>query len=213
MKTKAHIRYKYDGVQVPGVTTIINLRAKNALVKWSNNLGLQGIDVTSFVDDKAMIGSLAHEMILNHFTGKTTDTTDYSPNQVNSAENSLLSYFAWEKGKDIKVILAEQPMACSVGFGGTPDLYCELDGVLTLVDFKTGSGIYEPEHPAQLAAYRELLAQNGHNVEQGIILNIPRTENENFDARTYINTDMYYKWFTTLLNLYRLESQIKKEAA
>lgn len=103
-------------------------------------------------------------------------------------------------------------MTSSAGFGGTPDLYCELDGVHTLVDFKTGSGIYEPEHPAQLAAYIRLLLDNGYPVEQGIILNIPRTENENFDARTYLDFSAYYNWFATLLTLYGIEARIKKEA-
>jgi len=211
-KSKAHIIYKHNGVRVPSVTTIIGLRARPALIKWANNLGLQGIDSSKFTDDKAVIGILAHEMILNHFKGIETDTSDYSKNQIDSAENSLLSFFSWEKGKDIKVILAEIPMTSSAGFGGTPDLYCILDGVQTLVDFKTGSGIYEPEHPAQLAAYIQLLLDNGHPIEQGIILNIPRTENENFDAGTYSDFSVYFQWFSTLLMLYKIESQIKKEA-
>jgi hypothetical protein len=211
MRAKAHIIYKHDGVRVPGVTTVIGLRAKPGLIKWANNLGLKGIDSAKFTDDKAAIGSLAHDMILCHFKGAEADTSDYSKNQIDEAENALLSFYAWEKGKDIEVILAEYPLTCPQGYGGTPDLYCKLDGVLTLVDFKTGSGIYEPEHPAQLTAYINLLKYNGYGVEQGIILNIPRAENENFDARTYVDLLAYSEWFFTLLTLYKIEARMKKE--
>lgn len=211
MKTKAHIVYRHDGKRVPGATTIIGLRAKPGLIKWANKLGLQGISSEAFTDDKAQIGTLAHDMILCHFQGVTPDTSDYSQNQIDAAENSLLSFFEWEKDKDIEVILAEKPLTSYKGYGGTPDLYCKLDGVLTLVDFKTGSGIYEPEHPAQLASYIVLLLDNGYPCEQGIILNIPRVENENFEARTYKDFSRHYAWFETLLKLYNIEKELKKE--
>lgn len=211
MKTKAHIIYRHDGKRVPGATTIIGLRAKPGLIKWANKLGLQGIDSTSYTDDKAQIGTLAHDMILSHFKGVEADTSDYSQNQIDAAENSLLSFFEWEKDKDIEVMLAENPLTSDKGYGGTPDLYGKIDGVLTMVDFKTGSGIYEPEHPAQLAAYIGLLLDNGYSCEQGIILNIPRAENENFDARTYRDFSLHYAWFETLLKLYNIEKELKKE--
>ena len=44
-KTAAHIRYKTtDGTIVPGVTTILGILNKPALVRWANQLGLRGID-------------------------------------------------------------------------------------------------------------------------------------------------------------------------
>lgn len=211
-KTKAHIIYKYDGVRVPGVTTVIGLRAKPALVKWANNLGLQGIDSSKFTDDKAMIGTLAHEMILNHFKSVETDTSDYSKNQIDAAENSLLSFFAWEKGKQIAPVLMESPLTCPMMYGGTIDLYCQMDGQPTLVDFKTGNGIYD-EHYYQLCAYRNLLLENEYDVKTAYILNIPRTEDESFHEKVYYDFDKGWEWFKAMLRIYQIESQIKKEAA
>jgi len=53
-RSRAHITYKLaDGVPVPGVTTILSVLNKPALVKWANNLGLQGIDSSKYVDEKA----------------------------------------------------------------------------------------------------------------------------------------------------------------
>ena len=42
---RVHTVYKTkDGKRVPGVTTILGVINKPALVRWANNLGLQGID-------------------------------------------------------------------------------------------------------------------------------------------------------------------------
>jgi len=63
-RAKAHQRYRTsDGTIVPGVTTVIGILNKPALVKWANDLGLRGIDSASYVDETARIGTLAHEMV------------------------------------------------------------------------------------------------------------------------------------------------------
>lgn len=109
MKTKAHIIYKTsDGVKVPGVTTVLGLLNKPALVKWANNLGLQGIDSSKYVDEKASIGTLAHAMITDKLIGKETDTSDYSKNQIDQAENSVLSFWEWEKDHKIEEVFLEK---------------------------------------------------------------------------------------------------------
>lgn len=210
MKAKAHQRYKVDGKPVPGVTTVIGLRAKPALVKWANNLGLAGVDVTKFTDDKASIGTLAHQMILDHFMERKTDTSDYTPNQVDAAENSLLSFFEWEKGKTITPVLIEAPLTSTIGYGGTIDLYAVIDGVRTLVDFKTGSGIYD-EHYYQLAAYKNLILEAGQPVDQARILNIPRSEDEKFKEEVYKDFSLGWEWFSTMLKIYQIEQRRKKQ--
>lgn len=208
-RDKAHIIYKVNGKRVPGVTTVLSVLAKPALITWSNKLGLNGIDVNKYVDDKAAIGTLAHEMIMNHFAGEETDTRDYSPNQVDYAENSVFSYLAWEHGKEIKPILIEHAMVHErLLYGGTCDLYCELDGVKTLVDFKTGSGIF-PEHYYQLCAYRKLLFENGYDVDQAMILNIPRAESEAFKVETYTDFETGEEIFQHCLELYKLIKKVK----
>lgn len=209
MKARAHIRYKVDGKPVPGVTTVIGLRAKPALVKWANNLGLSGIDSSRYTDDKASIGTLAHQMILDHFMERKTDTADYTPNQVDAAENSLLSFFEWEKGKTITPVLIEAPLTSTIGYGGTIDLYAVIDGVRTLVDFKTGSGIYD-EHYYQLAAYRQLITETGETVEQARILNIPRSEDEKFKEEVYTDFALGWEWFCTMLKIYQIEQRRRK---
>ena len=82
-KVTAHTRYRSPfGDIVPSVTTVLSILNKPALVKWANNLGLQGIDSSKYTDEKAAIGTLAHEMVLCYFEDREIDTSDYSANQI-----------------------------------------------------------------------------------------------------------------------------------
>lgn len=213
IKTKAHTIYKAsDGTRVPGVTTILGILNKPALVKWANNLGLQGIDSTKYRDEMADIGTLAHKMILAYFNKVELDTSDYSKNQIGLAENCLLSFWEWEKGHKIEVIIAEEQLvSAEYGYGGTIDCFCKLDNQPTLLDFKTGKAIY-PEFFYQLAAYEQLLAEAGHLIEVTRILRIGRDEDEGFEERTIGKLDKEFELFKHCLSIYNLQKEIKKEA-
>jgi len=102
---KAHTKYiGLDGVQVPGVTTVLGVLNKPFLVPWANKLGLQGIDSSKYTDTMAGIGTLAHLFIMNHLRGEGTDTGDFSQNDIKLAENCFLSYLEWEKHHELKPI-------------------------------------------------------------------------------------------------------------
>jgi len=205
MKTQAHTIYKLkDGTIVPSVTTITSLFAKPQLVAWANKLGLQGIDVTKYVDDKAEIGSLAHEMVLNYFKQEETDLSDYSPKVVAQAKNSFKSFQKFIEGKDIKVKGVEMQMVSEkYKYGGTCDLFAEVDGVLTLIDWKTGSGIFKTMG-FQLAAYSTLIQEN-FNLKPVtmMIVRIPRSNDEEFETKSF-DYEKNWEIFKRLLEIYYL---------
>lgn len=172
-----------DGSKLPGVTTIIREWDKSyVLVPWGNKLGLAGVSSSKYTDEKGMIGTLVHAYVNGHLKGIPTDqidTTDYSKNEIDEASNAFLKFLTWEKAHAIEPILVEEPLVSGVfRFGGTPDFYGKVDGILTLADWKSG-GIWR-EHWIQLAAYGMLLEERGHHVDQRILLNIGRDETENF---------------------------------
>jgi len=204
--SKAHVIYKLaDGTRVCGVTTILSILAKPALIKWANNLGLQGIDSSKYTDSAARIGTLAHYMVQCYLSGDATDFSEYSNTEIDQAENALLSFFEWSKGHEIKPIFLEKGLVSETyQFGGTIDCYAEIDGKLTLCDFKTGSGIYE-EHYYQLCAYRQLLFEHGHEVKKAIILNIPRKETEDFAEKVFTDFNNGWEIFHHCLALYNLK--------
>ncbi len=210
-KTKGHIRYtNSEGTIVPGVTTILGILNKPALVIWANRLGLQGIDSSKYRDEMADIGTLAHYLIMCDLTGQTPDTSDYSPTQVSQAENALRSYTEWKKGHTINPLLVEYPLISDKGYGGTIDLYAEIDGTPTLVDFKTGKGLY-PEMDYQVAAYAMLLAENGYNLGQCRLLRIGRDDSEGFEEKVLSQTVREWSIFAHCLGIYQLQKAIKKE--
>ena len=213
-KTRAHIRYKTaDGAIVPGVTTVLGLMAKPALIKWANNLGLKGIDSSKYVDDRADIGTLGHAMITDKLSRKETDTSDYSVTQIGLAENCALSFWEWEKDHRIEeVFFCERPLVSETHrFGGTLDIYATVNGRKEIIDLKTGSGIYD-EHLWQTATLRRLLEENGFPVAATRIVNIPRAETEAFSERVVSETENRVGWeiFKHLLSVYYLKKEMGK---
>lgn len=207
--SRAHVRYKTsDGKVVPGATTITGLLNKPYLVKWANNLGLEGIDSSTYTDEAAKTGTLAHAMIQADLQGETLDLSQYSPVQVDLAENAVLSWFEWKKRHDITPVHCEVPFVSDrMKYGGTVDCYCMLDGKSVLLDFKTGKAIYE-EYFVQLAAYAELLREAGLPVDECRILRVGRDATEGFEERSVSDTRKWFEIFRSLLNVYYLKKEL-----
>lgn len=217
-RAKAHTIYKLaNGKRVPGVTTVLGVINKPALVKWANGLGLQGIDSTTYVDETAKIGTLAHEMIQEYLGGPAWDRNAYSAEQIDLAENAVLSFFEWERqtGHKMQTLHIELPLvseACL--YGGTIDWYGEIDGKRWLVDIKTSKGLY-PEHTFQVSAYWQMLIENGYPVDGVRLLRVGRTEDEGFDDHVIDTPALSDAWkvFEAALNLYRLKGAFERRAA
>jgi hypothetical protein len=206
---KVHTVYKSeDGKRLPSVTTVLSILAKPALIKWAYGLGVKGIDMDGYRDALADVGTLAHRMILDHLRGDKTDTTNYPKAQVDLAENCFIKYLAWEKAHKIEPIIIEEPLvSVTHGYGGTPDFYGRIDGVLTLMDFKTGKAIYD-DFWYQLGGYDLLLAERVKPEEWPTslrILNIGRSEDEKFVEETRSSVAHEAQIFLHTLAIYKLK--------
>jgi len=214
-KAKAHTRYELeDGTRVPGVTTILNVIAKPALISWANRMGLDGINTSKHVDELADIGTLAHAMIAHFLGGPEPDLDDYSKHQIDRAENSVLSFHEWAKGKTLKTFHSERQMVSEqLRYGGTCDWIGEIDGVTTLLDLKTGKAIYD-EMLYQVAAYWGLTQEEHQGVKEIRILQVGRSEDEGFSERIIpaATIPKYFAVFTAALHLYETIRAAKKGA-
>jgi hypothetical protein len=210
-RSKVHQRYyNKAGKQLPGVTTVLGVLAKPALVPWANNLGLQGINVREYVDILAMVGKIGHEMICCHNKGVKFESNGERTDLIDKAENCFLSYLSWEKQHKVEPILCEAALVSELyGYGGTVDMWCRVDDVPTILDYKTGKAIY-PEHIYQVAAYRQLIEENGGKPEAVRILQIGRDETEGFSEKVVTDTAREWELFTHCLEIYKLQ---KKAAA
>ena len=212
-KVKAHIIYKNEeGKRVPGVTTFIGILNKPALVPWANNLGLQGINVKDYVDDKAGIGTLVHEMMFCDLKNEKVDTSYYTAIQIEIAKNSFKKYLNWKKKHTIESIVLEYGMVSEkYQYGGTIDNYCLLDGIPTLIDYKTSKAIYS-EMFIQVAAYKQLLREHEHKVKNVAILRVGRDELEGFEYKEIPakKINLCWKMFKNCMAIYNLKKQLKK---
>ncbi len=211
-RAKAHTRYyTSDGELVVGVTTVCGLLAKPQLIKWANNLGLQGIDSSKYTDEAATIGTLIHYLVECHIKGEIADVSNYSKEDQELADVGFNKFLEWEKQHNVEYLASElQLVSDKKRYGGTIDCIAKVDGVLTLIDFKSGSGIYK-EYYVQTSAYRELAKEKGYKIKQIMILNIGRNENETFKTET-INLKLATKYnqiYKALLNIYYLKKEIK----
>lgn len=211
-KVKAHIIYKNKaGKRLCGVTTILGILNKPLLVGWANRLGLQGINSQGYVSDKADIGTLVHEMMFCDLKKVEVDTSYYTKIQIEIAMNSFKKYLVWRGKHHIQPLVLEEGMVSEkYQFGGTIDNYCLLDGVLTLIDYKTSKALYS-EHFIQVSAYRQLLRENGYKVKNSAILRVGRDEMEGFEFMEIPAKKMALCWkvFKHCLEIYSLKKLLK----
>jgi len=150
-KIKAHTAYKLkDGSRVKGVTTILNNLGwnKNILMAWSRRTALAGDDPEAVLKEAGAIGTLAHYLCECDIKDIEADTSDYSAEQIEKAENAFLGYLEWKKMTKPQYEAIELKMVSEeYKVGGTADFVARINGALVLGDFKTSKGIY-PEMTA-----------------------------------------------------------------
>lgn len=218
LKNRVHQHYYLkDGTEVCGVTTIIGQLDKPFLLRWAYNLAVQGIKYFEVTEKSKNIGTLVHHMIECEITDKKVkeeNLNDFTIDEINSAKRSFELFKKWifSSNHDIEIIGSEMQMVSEKhGYGGTIDMLIKLDGKLTLLDVKTGSGIY-PEMTYQLSAYRQLHDENYKNkIQKVLILHI---NHEKLDYTEYNyelkELDYLFEGFLALLKFYIINKSLKK---
>ena len=93
MRIRAKESYKNSaGNTIPGVTTALNELNKPALVKWANNLGLQGIDSNKYRDVLADVGTLTHYFIICRLANELPEVDEFTPEQVSLVDGCFRKY-------------------------------------------------------------------------------------------------------------------------
>lgn len=211
-KTKVHTVYRLtSGDRVPSVTTVLGILNKPALLEWAWQCGCKGLDYKAIRDQAADIGTLVHYLIMRELKGEKPDTSGYSAQDIEKAENCLLKFYEWQKTNKLVPLFVETPLISEeYKFGGTIDCFGAVNGEVMLLDFKTGKAIY-PEMFYQLAAYAHLLHENGHLVKTAKILRIGREESEDFEERTMTTLDKQWEIFLHCLAVYNLQKETRKD--
>ena len=195
-------------VEVPSVTTIIKLLNKPFIAKWANSLGWKRQSYDKVLEESAIKGTFVHETLHEYLfkEGKKFDLSN--PEVLNFLYENLNTFKEFEKDYDIKPIWGEKSFSLDK-FGGTVDLYCELDNKYTILDFKTSKRFYS-SHFIQLGAYIQLLEANDYKVEQVAILRIREGD---YDIKIINREDMndYIELFNKLVEVFYLVYELNEE--
>lgn len=139
------------------------------------------------------IGSQVHAMIEWNLKKELCYKVGPSPMISDKAQWALMAWEDWRKKVNLKPIFIEQTVWSNEdSFAGTLDLLAEVEGKLTVLDWKTGKAIY-PEAKLQNAAYRRAIREMKHGDPlQGIIVRLPKVETDpEFEAYTILEDEDY----------------------
>lgn len=213
MRTKAHTQYYLNtGDSVVGVTTALSILAKPALVAWSNKLGLQGIDSNKVKNQAGDVGTITHLLIMAHLTKTEIDLTEYSQQDIATAQACLKSYLEWEKSHQVEPLIVEKPLVSDIyGYGGTPDCLAKVNGELELIDFKTSNAIWN-DYYYQLSAYRQLCIEQGYkDLKRARILRFAKDDSGEFEDRLITKFDHEFELFLHCLSIWNLLKVMKRK--
>ena len=125
------------------------------------------------------IGTQVHHLIEWKLRQTLGQIVGPEPRVVDDAQWAFMAWEDWAKSVHLKPKLVEQMVFSRVhAFAGTMDLLAEVNGVDTLIDFKTGKAIYGEAH-LQNVAYQVALSEMGHGTPQaGAIVRLPKVQTD-----------------------------------
>ena len=149
-----------EGKRLKGVTTVLAILAKPALIGWAYKRGKDNLPLYESRDKAADAGTHAHLMIECHLKGLPDPPTNgLAKDVIDKAESCYLAFLDWEKAHTFKMIESELSMISEAfQFGGTIDIGAIVNE-LGIVDIKTSKDVYF-SMKVQVAAYGHLYQEN-----------------------------------------------------
>lgn len=199
---KKHL-YTLDGKPLTGVTTILGVLNKPALIQWAANEAVKYVRANvsykrmkllrkGYVVIKEKVldeAATAHRRKKEEAAQKGTDTHALVENWVNACvenyggeplapytENAILPFVLWAQREHITFLSAEKRMYSRVLWvGGTADLIFKKDGKTYVGDIKTYKKIWDRVPFFQCAGYALMLKEMEGTEPSGYcIINLPK---------------------------------------
>lgn len=224
--------YQVGDKELPSVTTILNILDKPALVPWAAKMTAgafkdavaKSLDCLSeeLLDEIEMeakasyrkksteamdIGTRVHTIIETWIESDGVLTLDEVIDPY--AKRGLEAFLSWGEEHDIEIISYEQVVTDNRYYAGRYDLLAKVDGKLTLVDFKTSTGIWFT-YWLQLGGYAVALDET---VESIAVLRIDKETGE-LEYQSRDHWMMYAQAFVQLAHYYethKLLEEVEKE--
>lgn len=241
-----------DGKLFAGVSSISGILDKPYLKQWAVNLAVDYLqerseDSTDLISEKDFdiarkihikrlkdagnIGTDIHKFLERHVDAsiKKTDLPIYFPSNYSKNESITDKWYTdfldWEHHNNVKWLYSELLVADMMyDYAGRLDAIAEVNGYITLIDFKTSSKISK-EYYLQTAGYQNAIESMGGKIQKRLIIRIPKTETHKvYDRKTrkyseernelefhYVPTDYSFDrdTFLSMRDVYRWMNQDK----
>jgi len=199
--------YYVDGTYVPGVTTIIGQAIpKPFLREWQGQVG--NTEAKRILEAAGDRGSKIHNACERLAHGDSVNL--YTEFPADTDKKCIVSFLNWanEYNPVFKKEHIEFVVTSKRGYAGTLDLFCHINGVPTIVDYKTSKSIHI-DHFIQITAYQQALFEMTGIMANRMILHLnPKTKK---GYRAYTDKDMHIKKnpvtildFETVFSLYKM---------
>lgn len=216
--------YTWDGNPVPGVTSILKVIDKPALMPWAigvtRDYWLEQVNAgrtdwpkihkESWSANKkisksaADIGKNVHAYAEAYFKKLTLPALD-----TDEAKRGVDAFHKWLIAHNVNVKASERFVFSKEHYyAGTCDFVAEIDGVLSVGDIKTSSGIY-PEMRMQTAAYQHALEEEKQmKFDVRWIVRFDKKTGE-FEAKAFRDFELDFGGFKSALALHRTLQSMK----
>lgn len=222
--------YSVDATRVDGVTGVLSVISKPALIYWAVGeclkhveanlpLGIALDEITKSnllkearyahkrtSDQAAEIGSFVHQWAEDWIAGRNPEMP------VNpKIKSSVTQFIKWTSNNDIKFIHSEKLVYSKKHkYAGTFDFICEIGGKRYIGDFKSSSAIYE-EYWLQVAAYQQAYLEEfpEEKIDGAIIVRLGK--DNTLEVVISFNYDSNVEGFNHALGLYRSVRGLKNE--
>jgi len=146
------------------VTRVLNVIAKPRLYAWYGKYGT--VECRRISKERKAFGTRMHKYFENYLKGKEPDERYMEPEE----RSVFFTFRDWIEERKVEPMFLEKQVVSKYGYGGTIDFVGKVDGVLTIIDWKTAKDIYD-DYPIQLGAYYNGLKEVEEiDVESGIIV-------------------------------------------
>ena len=215
-------RYTVNGKDALGVTTVLGVISKPALMFWAVNeavgylkenwkagVSYDEVQIKTMLeeaktahrkkkDTAADLGTMIHKWIEQYINGENPE-----PPINPEMQKAIQAFLLWVKKNNVKFIVSERVVySRRYNYAGTTDFICEIDGKKYIGDIKTSNAIYS-EYLMQVAAYRYALQEEeGSNYDGMMIIRVPKDDGE-IEIREFNNYADHATAFIRALGLYR----------
>lgn len=226
-----------DGDYKPliGVTTILSIIAKPALIQWAANQSVAFLEaamkkLAEETEPTKLAGAIAVNWANFLEAAKTAhrkkkEAAGDVGSRVHEAievwiktgeiieldeqgQKMFDNFKEWVEKNNVKILKSELHVhSKSMWIGGILDLVIEMDGSRLIADIKTSSGIYN-EHFFQMAAYDMCLEEMGEPKADGyLVINLKKTGEVDFKISQ--NKEINREAFKSALKLYQIINSLQ----